>query len=172
MNKAFFIGLFHKATGEWAGQVTLPSLEDPNYGLFAEDQYGIAPSPNTIRVVDLENTLESEPNNARDQATQAVAPGALNGIIEEPGGPLLAVLVNTQPVANAGADQFVNEGSEVTLDGSGSSDPDGDLPGYDVPTRVAIDNFGTGPNALSVLTDVGADILKLDEILDETGTGN
>lgn len=27
---------------------------------------------------------------------------------------------------------------------------------------VAIDNFGTGPNALSVLTDVGADILKLD----------
>lgn len=28
--------------------------------------------------------------------------------------------------------------------------------------RVAIDNFGTGANALSVLTDVGADILKLD----------
>ncbi|MGB0113825.1 MAG: EAL domain-containing protein [Ilumatobacteraceae bacterium] len=28
--------------------------------------------------------------------------------------------------------------------------------------RVAIDNFGTGANALSVLTDVGADVLKLD----------
>ena len=28
--------------------------------------------------------------------------------------------------------------------------------------RVAIDNFGSGANALSVLTDVGADILKLD----------
>lgn len=28
--------------------------------------------------------------------------------------------------------------------------------------RIAIDNFGTGTNALSVLTDVGADILKLD----------
>jgi diguanylate cyclase (GGDEF)-like protein len=28
--------------------------------------------------------------------------------------------------------------------------------------QVAIDNFGTGANALSVLTDVGADILKLD----------
>lgn len=28
--------------------------------------------------------------------------------------------------------------------------------------RVAIDNFGTGTNALSVLTEVGADILKLD----------
>ena len=71
--------------GDWAGQVTLPSLEDPNFGLFAQDQHGIAPSPNTIRVVDLENTLESEPNNTRDQATQATAPGALNGIIEEPG---------------------------------------------------------------------------------------
>ncbi len=28
--------------------------------------------------------------------------------------------------------------------------------------QIAIDNFGTGANALSVLTDVGADILKLD----------
>jgi EAL domain-containing protein (putative c-di-GMP-specific phosphodiesterase class I) len=28
--------------------------------------------------------------------------------------------------------------------------------------RVAIDNFGTGANALSVLTEIGADILKLD----------
>lgn len=28
--------------------------------------------------------------------------------------------------------------------------------------RIAVDNFGTGANALSVLTDVGADILKLD----------
>lgn len=28
--------------------------------------------------------------------------------------------------------------------------------------RVAVDNFGTGPKALAVLTDVGADVLKLD----------
>jgi EAL domain-containing protein (putative c-di-GMP-specific phosphodiesterase class I) len=28
--------------------------------------------------------------------------------------------------------------------------------------QIAIDNFGTGANALSVLTDVGADLLKLD----------
>lgn len=33
---------------------------------------------------------------------------------------------NTAPVANAGADQDVSEGDEVTLDGSGSSDDDGD----------------------------------------------
>jgi diguanylate cyclase (GGDEF)-like protein len=28
--------------------------------------------------------------------------------------------------------------------------------------QIAIDNFGTGPNALSLLTDIGADLLKLD----------
>jgi len=31
--------------------------------------------------------------------------------------------------------------------------------------RIAVDNFGTGANALSVLTDVGADLLKLDGTL-------
>ncbi len=35
--------------------------------------------------------------------------------------------------------------------------------------RTAIDNFGTGANTLSVLTDIGADILKLDGIF---GLGN
>ncbi len=36
------------------------------------------------------------------------------------------VVVNTPPVANAGADQTVNVGDTVTLDGSGSTDADGD----------------------------------------------
>jgi EAL domain-containing protein (putative c-di-GMP-specific phosphodiesterase class I) len=31
-----------------------------------------------------------------------------------------------------------------------------------VGVQVAVDNFGTGANSLAVLTDVGADILKLD----------
>ncbi|MGI9645990.1 MAG: putative bifunctional diguanylate cyclase/phosphodiesterase [Ilumatobacteraceae bacterium] len=31
--------------------------------------------------------------------------------------------------------------------------------------KIAVDNFGTGANALSILTDVGADILKLDGAL-------
>jgi hypothetical protein len=38
--------------------------------------------------------------------------------------------VNKPPMANAGADQTVNEGGNVTLDGTGSSDPDGDLLAY------------------------------------------
>ena len=38
--------------------------------------------------------------------------------------------VNTDPVANAGADQSVDEQSAVNLNGSGSSDPDGSVASY------------------------------------------
>ncbi len=71
--------------GEWTEELTLPSLPDPEHQLFAKDARGVAPSPNVIRVVDLVNTLEAEPNDAIEQATAATAPGALNGIIEKPG---------------------------------------------------------------------------------------
>ncbi|TVS16320.1 MAG: peptidase [Planctomycetaceae bacterium] len=71
--------------GDWTEEITLPSLPDPEYPLVAKDEHGMAPSPNVIRVVDLPNTLEIEPNDTRAQATPATVPGALNGIIQEPG---------------------------------------------------------------------------------------
>jgi hypothetical protein len=46
------------------------------------------------------------------------------------GGGGLPLGTNTAPIANAGPDQFVITGSTVTLDGSGSSDADGDPLSY------------------------------------------
>lgn len=65
--------------------ITIPSDAPANYDLFAKDEHGIAPSPNVIRVVDLENTLEVEPNNDREHATPFTGPGAVNGVIQEEG---------------------------------------------------------------------------------------
>ena len=53
--------------------------------LFAQDDQGIAPSPIRVRVNDLANVLEVEPNNTREQATACTVPAALNGIIQQPG---------------------------------------------------------------------------------------
>ncbi|ALO35245.1 hypothetical protein CMT41_11335 [Colwellia sp. MT41] len=39
---------------------------------------------------------------------------------------LVTIVMNTAPIANAGVDQTKNEGSEVTLNGIASYDPDGD----------------------------------------------
>ena len=48
---------------------------------------------------------------------------------------------NEEPTADAGADQTVNEGAAVTLDATGSSDPDGDSLSY---SWTVTDDAGTG----------------------------
>ncbi|MHB8970868.1 MAG: PPC domain-containing protein [Pirellulaceae bacterium] len=70
--------------GDWAASVTWPTGAGPVSELFAQDSLGIAPSPARVRVNELVNVLEVEPNNALDQATAATAPAALNGIIQQP----------------------------------------------------------------------------------------
>ncbi len=72
--------------GEFTRQVTLPA-EPPlhQFGLFAEDESGVAPSPNWFRLSDLNNVLEAEPNEGLEQATRFEAPAALNGVLEKPG---------------------------------------------------------------------------------------
>ncbi len=73
------------ALGEFKTAVTIPTGGSNVHELFAQDDRGMAPSPNRIRVNDLTNVLEDEPNDARDAATPFTAPAALNGIIERPG---------------------------------------------------------------------------------------
>lgn len=74
------------AAGDFNAQVVLAASPSQTQGLFAQDARGSAPSPNMVRVNDLTNALEAEPNDAVAQASPAgVAPCALNGIIEKPG---------------------------------------------------------------------------------------
>jgi len=80
---AKFIG---DAAGDIAAPVTIPADAKESFGALAQDAGGLSPSPNNIRVIDLPNALEVEPNDALAQATpSAAAPLALNGIIEKPG---------------------------------------------------------------------------------------
>lgn len=72
--------------GEFASQVTLPSDTSSEFAYFAQDDRGVSPSPNLLRVVDLPNALEVEPNNAHPEVTAVVAaPVAFNGIIQADG---------------------------------------------------------------------------------------
>lgn len=59
--------------------------------------------------------------------------------------------------------QIVLEAREATLLGPDSDDVVRSVRALRrVGVRIALDNFGTGSNALSLLTDIGADVLKLD----------
>ncbi len=72
--------------GDVQAQVTLPTTPDQNHGLYAQDERGVSPSPNVVRVSDLTNYLEAEPNDALAQGTPTgPLPCAFNGIIEKIG---------------------------------------------------------------------------------------
>lgn len=70
--------------GEKTESITLPGASD-NFAVFAKDQFGISPSGIPFRVTNLGNVVELEPNDEKDDATEFIAPIALNGVIEKPG---------------------------------------------------------------------------------------
>ena len=72
--------------GIFTEKITLPTVaEQGEFAVYPQDPNGISPSPIMLRVVDLQNAVEVEPNDAFQQATAATGPGALNGIIEKMG---------------------------------------------------------------------------------------
>jgi Bacterial pre-peptidase C-terminal domain len=78
------VKLLGDAAGEFQQSVVLPSDGTRLFGFYPQDSMGAAPSANMLRVVDLPNVLEAEPNAAIEQVTTAAAPApvALNGIIQ------------------------------------------------------------------------------------------
>lgn len=73
------------SAGDFETDVVIPSDAPTEFAAYAQDSHGIAISPNMMRVNDLENTLEVEPNDVFAEASPGVAPGAMNGVIEKPG---------------------------------------------------------------------------------------
>src|SRR5690606_15647178 len=65
--------------GDIVQQVTVPSQSMREFGLFASDAGGIAPSDNPFRPFEHGNVLETEPNNDFATATPAELPLAFNG---------------------------------------------------------------------------------------------
>ena len=79
------VRLLGDAAGPFEQQVSLPTGVPADFGVEVSDANGVAPTSQPFRVVDLENALESEPNNTAAEATVGPAPGAFNGVLEQPG---------------------------------------------------------------------------------------
>lgn len=82
--KLQFIG---DAAGELSQEFALPKEPQEKFGVFAERDSQVAPSPNWVRVSPFGNALEKEPNDAKDKATEISEdlPLALNGILQKDG---------------------------------------------------------------------------------------
>lgn len=72
-------------SGERSTSLTLPASPQPNFGILAQDDRGVAPYPNAFRLSPFGNTMEVEPNDAHATATPCTPPIALNGVIDKPG---------------------------------------------------------------------------------------
>ncbi len=77
---------FVSATGDaWIEKVQLPSQPQEAFPLVVSNDQGFSPSPNFIRVKDMPNVVEQEPNNSFKQSTLGSLPGAFCGFVGEPG---------------------------------------------------------------------------------------
>jgi hypothetical protein len=77
--------LLGDVNGDRDQAVTLPGGPLEKFAAFAQDDKGVAPSPNWLRVSEYGNVIEVEPNATHDNATKFEAPMALNGVLSQPG---------------------------------------------------------------------------------------
>ncbi len=77
-----FLGM---PSGGLVRKFLLPATPVTDFGLFAEDEGGVSPTPNVFRLFEHGNAFEQEPNNEISQGTPVELPLAMNGIIESEG---------------------------------------------------------------------------------------
>lgn len=77
---------FVTATGDaWIEKVQLPSQPQEAFPLVVSNEQGVCPSPNFIRVQEMPNFVEQEPNNGFKESTVGGLPGAFCGFVAERG---------------------------------------------------------------------------------------
>lgn len=142
--------------------VQLPSQPVSRFPVVAENEAGVAPSPNWTRVSPFPNVLETEPNNSTKEPTAGPLPAAFCGMLAEPGdidyysfeakkGQKIAVTMFGRNILRSPIDGVVNVYA-----------PDG--------KRITGNDDGNGPDSVFEF-DAPADGVHLVRIEDHLGAG-
>lgn len=85
-NETLEVKFLGDVAGAFPQSVALPAAPNDKWSVIPVQNGESAPSPCYLRVIDLPNVLEAEPNNQLAEATRSeAAPVAFNGIIQEAG---------------------------------------------------------------------------------------
>ncbi len=138
-------------SGPISASIKVPATPGEKLSLFATANGLSAPSPNPFRIVDIDNFLETEPNNshaeAKTLATPPALPIAFNGIIDKPGDEdwfkftatkdqrfdLIVHARSIRSPLDPVLELFNKDGAAITGNDDNGANPDSKLPTWTVP---------------------------------------
>ena len=111
VNEGDTVTLIGTATDADNDELTLTWSQTTGIAVTLTDGVFVAPDVDDVMVFEFELTADDGSKTGTDTVAITINP---------------VIVTNTSPTADAGTDQTVNEGDAVTLDASGSTDPEND----------------------------------------------